>query len=570
MALDKSLQDRRPHFLHIASNRSRSGVKSVIIVDVKNQGRQDRQDEYSAREEHTPYSGESSQSLERGWQNRPDGYRVRDEVGGSHVPDRQLDHPGGDGYGSFRNYSQPHRGQDREHGHRPEQRQGKLLYCHQKSSQLMILIPEEADNRNAYGSSGGGRSRDGAERRGGKEHVQGGQFARGAHQGGSGSTDGWRRQESHASGIRTDERSAADSYVLLDRHRQVNRPTLPPTRDRLERHRQLQENSEPAFDDRHHDREHRDLRDDRQENDSDRDSDSGNDNNEGAQKKRKRSSGKVCTNPRQEGFYPASWKKVFARAKDLVYIYLLLQNLFPERDEFKSVQISSFLHDAMLYVVDKLGIPLEKKYKKHLTNSDDMVELIWNFVATFRNRCKELAREILKTEYRAAIFPDQAQYRGRDEWTEKVKSNVEKLLDESTYHEHGVDAQGRPNNLMHPAFERLAQSILSMGRRPLGQEFPEEFQKYRPKFIIAIMIFFRQTLEEWRTGVFVTGQLREAYYQGYYLRGLELLDKLETYPDLWDKTNDEWDCWARKAGFQGKKKTGRRAVGAKEMRLRLN
>ncbi|KAF8176099.1 hypothetical protein K438DRAFT_1939424 [Mycena galopus ATCC 62051] len=314
----------------------------------------------------------------------------------------------------------------------------------------------------------------------------------------------------------------------------------------------------------------RDLRDDRQESDSDRDSDSGNDNDEGAQKKRKRSSGKVCTNPRQEGFYPASWKKVFARAKDLVYIYLLLQNLFPERDEFKSVQISGFLHDAMLYVVDKLGIPLEKKYKKHLTNSDDMVELIWNFVATFRNRCKELAREILKTEYRAAIFPDQAQYRGRDEWTEKVKSNVEKLLDGSTYHEHGVDAQGRPNNLMHPAFERLAQSILSMGRRPLGQEFPEEFQKYRPKFIIAIMIFFRQTLEEWRTGVFVTGQLREAYYQGYYLRGLELLDELETYPDLWDKTNDEWDCWARKAGFQGKKKTGRRAVGAKEMRLRLN
>lgn len=176
-------------------------------------------------------------------------------------------------------------------------------------------------------------------------------------------------------GIRTDERSAgmiyfegegltkdfsADSYVLLDRHRQVNRPTLPPTRDRLERHRQLQENSEPAFDDRHHDRERRDLRDDRQESDSDRDSDSGNDNDEGAQKKRKRSSGKVCTNPRQEGFYPASWKKVFARAKDLVYIYLLLQNLFPERDEFKSVQISSFLHDAMLYVVDKLGIPLEK------------------------------------------------------------------------------------------------------------------------------------------------------------------------------------------------------------------
>lgn len=62
-------------------------------------------------------------------------------------------------------------------------------------------------------------------------------------------------------------------------------------------------------------------------------------------------------------------------------------------------------------------------------------------MATFRNRCKELAREILKTEYRAAIFPDQAQYRGRDEWTEKVKSNVEKLLDGSTYHEHGVDAQ---------------------------------------------------------------------------------------------------------------------------------
>ncbi|KAF8198712.1 hypothetical protein K438DRAFT_1759364 [Mycena galopus ATCC 62051] len=380
----------------------------------------------------------------------------------------------------------------------------------------------------------------------------------------------WRRQESHASGIRMDERSAADSYVLLDRHRQVNRPTLPPTRDRLERHRQLQENSEPAFDDHHHNRERRDLRDDRQESDSDRDSDSGNDNDKGAQKKRKRSSGKVCTNPRQEGFYPASWKKVFACAKDLVYIYLLLQNLFPERDEFKSVQISGFLHDAMLYVVDKLGIPLEKKYKKHLTNSDDMVELIWNFVATFRNRCKELAREILKTEYCPAIFPDQAQYRGRDEWTEKVKSNLEKLLDGSSYHEHGVDAQGRPNNLMHPAFERLAQSILSMGRRPLGQEFPEEFQKYRPKFIIAIMIFFRQTLEEWRTGVFVTGQLCEAYYQGYYLRGLDLLDELETYPDLWDKTNDECDRWARMAGFQGKKKTGRRAVGAKEMRLRLN
>ncbi|KAF8142457.1 hypothetical protein K438DRAFT_1784779 [Mycena galopus ATCC 62051] len=146
-----------------------------------------------------------------------------------------------------------------------------------------------------------------------------------------------------------------------------------------------------------------------------------------------------------------------------------------------------------------------------------MVELIWKFMATFRNRCKELAREIVKTEYRAAIFPDQAQYRGRDEWVEKVKSNVEKLLEGSSY-----------TNM------------------------------------------FRQTIEEWRTGVFVTGQLREAYYQGYYLRGLDILEELETYPDLWDNTTNEWDRWARTAGFQGKKKTGRRAVAAKEMRLRLN
>ncbi|KAF8142458.1 hypothetical protein K438DRAFT_1946303 [Mycena galopus ATCC 62051] len=124
------------------------------------------------------------------------------------------------------------------------------------------------------------------------------------------------------------------------------------------RTKEVQENSEPAFDNRHHDRERRYLRNDRQESDSDRDSN--NDNDEGAQKKRKRSSGKVCTNPRQEGFYPASWKKVFACAKDLVYIYLLLQNLFPERDEFKSVQIASFLHDAMLYVENPGDPPREE------------------------------------------------------------------------------------------------------------------------------------------------------------------------------------------------------------------
>ncbi|KAF8206021.1 hypothetical protein K438DRAFT_1756751 [Mycena galopus ATCC 62051] len=124
-----------------------------------------------------------------------------------------------------------------------------------------------------------------------------------------------------------------------------------------------------------------------------------------------------------------------------------------------------------------------------------MVELIWNFLATFRNRCRERAREIVKTECRD-IFPDQAQFRGRDDWIEK----------------------GNVDNLMHPVFARLAQTILSMGRRPLGQEFPEEFRKYRPKFITSIMIFFR-SIEEWRTGVFVSGQLREAYYQGYYIRG---------------------------------------------------
>ncbi|KAF8197184.1 hypothetical protein K438DRAFT_1759981 [Mycena galopus ATCC 62051] len=307
------------------------------------------------------------------WLDRPDGYRVRDEVGGSHVPDRQLDLPGGDAYGT-------------RMGH-PEVVEVEMELNVEVEKSMYRAVGEE-------------------------------------------------KSPMHLVSARTKE---------------------------------VQENSEPAFDDRHHDRERRDLRDDRQESDSDSDS-GNNDNDEDAQKKRKRSSGKVCTNPRQEGFYPASWKKVFARAKDLVYIYLLLHNLFPEWDEFKSVQISSFLHDAMLYV-DTLGIPLEKKYKKHLTKSDDMVEL-----------------DIVKTEYRA-IFPDQAQFRGRDEWIEKVKSNVEKLLEGSSYHEHGVDAQGQGNNLMHPAFERLAQSILSMGRRPLGQEFPEEFQKYRPKFIIAIMIF---------------------------------------------------------------------------------
>ena len=68
---------------------------------------------------------------------------------------------------------------------------------------------------------------------------------------------------------------------------------------------------------------------------------------------------------------------------------------------------------------------------------------IWKFVSTFRSRCKKEARAIVARFFAAYISPEPNYEMGtnQEEYHSKVRDNIAKLLDGSSFHQNGLDAQ---------------------------------------------------------------------------------------------------------------------------------
>ncbi|KAJ7917902.1 hypothetical protein B0H13DRAFT_1869936 [Mycena leptocephala] len=371
------------------------------------------------------------------------------------------------------------------------------------------------------------------------------------------------------------------AYNILQKHRQTNHATRPPTVQHLNQCRKKQQ-SEPedvgdGRDGTDGDGEGGNDSDDSDGNNTDNNNSDGNNSdnsdngNNMALTKKKRSPKDAPAPPTQERFYPrGGWRKVFNRCKDLVFVYLLLSDLFPLQEKFL-LQIDTFLLESVAYVEHELMLQLPITYWDYRSY---MVTLIWNFVATFRSRCKTLARAIVKEKYADRIWPKATDLPdrglGQAEYEAMTIKNVEALLHRSDFHRNGKDAEGRTNNFMAPAIQALCQAVLEMGKRPLGQEFPEEFKTYKPLFIVAMTVFLRSAIEEYSTGHQINARFSEARYITFYDKGAMLMEELENDNDHWTKCTEEWGKWARLAALKRKQTKPREVADDDDMDIDLD
>ncbi|KAJ7932100.1 hypothetical protein B0H13DRAFT_2307952 [Mycena leptocephala] len=374
-----------------------------------------------------------------------------------------------------------------------------------------------------------------------------------------------------------DEQKGA--YNILQKHRQTNHATRPPTVQHLNQCRKKQQSeSEDVGDGRDGtdgDGEGGNDSDDSDGNNTDGNNSDNSDNSDNgnnmALTKKKRSPKDAPAPPTQERFYPrGGWRKVFNRCKDLVFVYLLLSDLFPLQEKFL-LQIDTFLLESVAYVEHELMLQLPITYWDYRSY---MVTLIWNFVATFRSRCKTLARAIVKEKYADRIWPKATDLPdrglGQAEYEAMTIKNVEALLHRSDFHRNGKDAEGRTNNFMAPAIQALCQAVLEMGKRPLGQEFPEEFKTYKPLFIVAMTVFLRSAIEEYSTGHQINARFSEARYITFYDKGAMLMEELENDNDHWTKCTEEWGKWARLAALKRKQTKPREVADDDDMDIDLD
>ncbi|KAJ7468423.1 hypothetical protein B0H11DRAFT_2238889 [Mycena galericulata] len=415
------------------------------------------------------------------------------------------------------------RQREREKAKEQEQRQAKEReQRRQAKEQEQQQAKEREQGKRAHGS-GGKTSR--GRSQGTSTTAQGRKGETGAGGGGRGAEEG----KDGAGGSRQSASSKSNTYDVLDHHRSRNRPTRPPNNQDLSRYRQKQQGA---------DGEDEDQDDEEAEDDEDDEDDEG-----GPGHGRKTRTKTVGPTSQQEGFYPKAWRKVFALTKDRIYIHLLNTDLWPdrERESLFNPKLLTFLQKSIDYAERKLGLDLSAEGDFYPEYQDDMVELLWAFVATFRSKCKGQARDIVQTYFQEEIWPSREQYPDIKRYQQKVASNVKALLEGSSFHKNGKDKSGRTNNFMNPAMGALAFRILFSGKRPLGRS--EDFKEYKPNFIMALVTFLRSGIDEFKSGKAGKASFYEAEYGPVYRNGLKKFDDLKRDDYHWKKTSDTWDEW---------------------------
>ncbi|KAJ7039683.1 hypothetical protein C8F04DRAFT_1254955 [Mycena alexandri] len=317
--------------------------------------------------------------------------------------------------------------------------------------------------------------------------------------------------------------SHSNSYNVLQKHHATNCPVLPPRNEDLAGCRQKQQGEGEEAEGGGEDSEEEDGEDSETE----------------GKKSRKRRTAKDGPTPKQEHFYPKTWQKVFAFAKDHLFSYLLNDQLFPKQ-ELSDKKLATFLHRSIAYCEEELKLDLEQQGTFYPEYEDEM---LWGYVSNFRGKCKSMARAVVKEHYSLRIWPSHREFPKPAEYKAKTIANVTALLHESSFHIDGRDAKGRTNNFMAPAIGQLAYDILYTGKRPLGLQLPGDFQRYSPEFITAIVIFLRCAIQEHETGHFKNVDFTESRYSRAYRNGLRKMDTLRQNNVHSTKTMDQWEAW---------------------------
>ncbi|KAF7350722.1 hypothetical protein MSAN_01633300 [Mycena sanguinolenta] len=345
---------------------------------------------------------------------------------------------------------------------------------------------------------------------------------------------------------------AGGAQGVLEKHHAKNKPALIPSGKHLSDCRQQQHRAIRIPTDSEEDSSDEDNGDNEDEDDDDEDSDSG---DSGKKKRKTRTQNKEDPPSTQEAFYPRPWRKVLAAVKPAVAKYLLLKHFFPEQEIFVPI-IVQYIEEA-IWLYEQQVDALDRYYYKH--HKDDMAQLLWGFVSTFRGRCKDIARDIVRIWFLERIYPDEKEFGesfSQDKYVEKTIENVQALLHKGKFLEDGLDEQaifilGRTNNLMSPAIADMCETVLTKGKHPLYKEYDDEEllppagEYYHPNLVAAMTVLLRCAIEEYSSGSPIKIYFRHKTYLPVYARALENMHQLEKDPYHFSKTTGRWIQWVK-------------------------
>ncbi|KAJ7753987.1 hypothetical protein B0H16DRAFT_1886712 [Mycena metata] len=324
-------------------------------------------------------------------------------------------------------------------------------------------------------------------------------------------------------------------HDVLARHRSKNRATRPPDPQKLVSHAWRQRAAEV-----------RDDQEDEDQEDEDQDQDEEEEEEEetGGKRKRKPRTSTGFVTSLHEGFYPRFFRIVFDIVKLDAFEALLNGALYPGYDRLLP-KIMKWLTDAICYCEEELElIQPDNIWEEY---QEDMAKLIWNFIPTFRGRGRDEARKMVTHVYK--ILPTVDDFNGdgfgQAEYADKVKDNVEKLLNDYTFLKNGLDKEGHTNNLMAPAICELTYRLVHAGQDSVAKALPHRFKIYTGELIAAMIVFFHVAIEEYATGEFRGIRFTEPKYGKVYEDALHSIAHLKGARDQrhWEKTRAEWAKW---------------------------
>ncbi|KAJ7735200.1 hypothetical protein B0H16DRAFT_1765418 [Mycena metata] len=313
-----------------------------------------------------------------------------------------------------------------------------------------------------------------------------------------------------------------------------NRATRPPDPQKLASHARRQRAAEVC--------------DDQDDQDQDQDQDEEEEEEEeeetGGKRKRKPRTSTGFVTSLHEGFYPRFFRIVFDIVKLDAFEALLNGALYPGYDRLLP-KIMKWLTDAIRYCEEELElIQPDNIWEEY---QEDMAKLIWNFIPTFRGRGRDEARKMVTHVYK--ILPTVDDFNGdgfgQAEYADKVKDNVEKLLDDYTFLKNGLDNEGHTNNLMAPAICELTYRLVHAGQDSVAKALPHRFKIYTGELIAAMIVFLHVAIEEYATGEFRGIRFTEPKYGKVYEDALHSIAHLKGARDQrhWEKTRAEWAKW---------------------------
>ncbi|KAH9027023.1 hypothetical protein EDB85DRAFT_2148836 [Lactarius pseudohatsudake] len=176
---------------------------------------------------------------------------------------------------------------------------------------------------------------------------------------------------------------------------------------------------------------------------------------------------------------------------------------FPERNR-PSLEAA---HDSILEAVALLTPAEQASINDTATYHVDhssMTAVIFDDGASYRGRMKTMARDIVKSHFKAELEPSLAFDHNSSEEAQAISDAVRNCLQNSLFLVGPkLDENGRTENFAHPAAIELCKMFYYSGKDCLSALFPREFSALPVACLIMAFTCIVNCLDEWESGYWV-------------------------------------------------------------------